>query len=137
MKSAIKIYVSLFSATWVLDMFINIRLILAQLWTFGMSVIKLPVTLRRQMYNNFRHSKALCRVMVFNWQKIAFYLGKIEERHDVSQKQKKDKKVTSSKTWKRIKSHTEASNLFHWTSFEVCFTWEYLKHKYIFFLWKQ
>ena len=30
----------------------NISLILAQLWPFGMSVIKLSVTLIRQIYNN-------------------------------------------------------------------------------------
>ena len=30
--------------------------------------------------------------MVFNWQKISFSLGEIQERYDLSKKQKKDKK---------------------------------------------
>ena len=30
--------------------------------------------------------------MVFNWQKISFSVGEIQERYDLSKKQKKDKK---------------------------------------------
>ena len=64
--------------------------------------------------DNFRQSKALRGRMIFNWEKIAFCLGKVWERYyHLSQRQKKkDKKITSSKTLKRIKSTTEDSNLF-------------------------
>ena len=74
-------------------MFINISLILAQLLKFGMSVKKLSVTLIRQIYNNFRHSKALhtkknCILFGQNTGKIL----------SIQSESKKDKKITSSKT---------------------------------------
>ena len=66
---------------------------------------KVSVTLMKWIYDNCGHSKTLHRRMVFNWQKIAFYLGKIQEKHyHLSKKQKKDRKITS-KTWKRIKNY--------------------------------
>ena len=56
----------------------------------------------RYIYNNFRHSKGLRRGLVFQWKKIAFYLGKIWERYyHLCQKQKKIKKMTSSKYLKQ------------------------------------
>ena len=51
------------------------------LWTFGMSAIKLSVTIRKEIYNNFRHSKVLHGRMAFKWPKIGFYLAKIWERY--------------------------------------------------------
>ena len=67
-----------------------------------MRFIKLYVTLIRYIYNNFRHSKVLHKRMVFNWQKIAFYLGENTGKLLLlGSETKKDKKIKSSKIWKQ------------------------------------
>ena len=78
---------------YIMDMLINISLILAQLWTFGVSVIKLSVTLKGKFIIVLETLKLCTEEWSLIDRKLLIGGGKMQERYyQLSQKQKKDKK---------------------------------------------